>query len=262
VTDRTVAVDLVLSSGFLAFARHVGFLAAVEAAPVRAEAVCGTSSGALVAALWAAGLRADDIADLIAGLRPWALVRPRARPWSGAFDLRALISLLRARLPPAFSDLPIPFAAGVVGRHGHRFVTTGDLPAAVAASCATPHLFAPVWVDGEPCHDGGAADRVGLEAWRAWRPGRRAIVHAVARTAGVDVAADRSGTHWVDTPRSGASFWSLGDVRAQAAVARTLAAPVVAALAADLDFDAAGRRGSTSRAGPAAFAGGGAPAES
>jgi hypothetical protein len=45
----------------------------------------------------------------------------------------------------------------------------------------------------------------------------------VRRTAGVDVASDRAGTLWIETPRSGASFWNLGDVHGQAAEARTLA---------------------------------------
>ena len=51
-------MDLVLSSGFLAFGAHAGFLAAVEEADLQVDAICGTSSGALTGALWASGMDA------------------------------------------------------------------------------------------------------------------------------------------------------------------------------------------------------------
>ena len=47
--------DLVLSSGFLAFAAQCGFLQAVEESGIAVDGVCGTSSGALAGALWASG---------------------------------------------------------------------------------------------------------------------------------------------------------------------------------------------------------------
>ena len=45
-------MDVILSSGFLAFASHIGFLRALEEADVSVDGICGTSSGALVGALW------------------------------------------------------------------------------------------------------------------------------------------------------------------------------------------------------------------
>ena len=47
--------DIVLSSGFLAFAAHAGFLAAVEDVGIKVRGVMGTSSGAITGALYAAG---------------------------------------------------------------------------------------------------------------------------------------------------------------------------------------------------------------
>ena len=55
VIRQAMGFDLVLSSGFLAFARHVGVLRAVERSGQDVTGVCRTSSGALVGALWAAG---------------------------------------------------------------------------------------------------------------------------------------------------------------------------------------------------------------
>lgn len=47
--------DLVLSSGFLAFASHSGFLKAVNEAEVNVGGVMGTSAGALSGSLYSAG---------------------------------------------------------------------------------------------------------------------------------------------------------------------------------------------------------------
>lgn len=47
--------DLVLSSGFLAFAYHAGFLEAVSDAGITVRGVMGTSSGALAGSLFCAG---------------------------------------------------------------------------------------------------------------------------------------------------------------------------------------------------------------
>jgi predicted acylesterase/phospholipase RssA len=227
--------DLLLSSGFLAFARHAGVVQALTDRGLQPEAWVGTSSGAVVAALCCAGLTPAQLLDEIDGVRPWRLMRLHGRPWRGLFEAVGLRALLERHLPTRFEDLPRPLAVGVVGPgRAHRLLTSGPLLPAVLASCAMPGIFAPVEVAGEPLADGGAVDRVALDAWRRWRPGRRAWVHQVARTAGTDVSSDRSGTVWIQTPRSGASFLRLGDVRAQATQAHALTTTV---LAADDDVD-------------------------
>lgn len=216
-------MDLVLSSGFLAFARHLGFLDAIEATGITPEAVVGTSSGALVGALWTAGHPLDEVAAELS--RPPLLgVRPSLVPWRGALSLNAAARRLAAWLPDRIEDLPRPFAVGVVRDGEHELLTEGPLVPTVLASCAMPYVFNPIRIEGRTYADGGAADRLGLDAWRAWRPGRRAIAHAVDRTAGQDVEADLSGVQVVRTPRSGAKLWSLGDFDGQRREARALAA--------------------------------------
>jgi hypothetical protein len=66
--------------------------------------------------------------------------------------------------------------------------------------------------------------------WRAWRGDRPAIAHLVDRTGGKDVDTPLTGLAVVRTPRSGASFWSLGDVGAGASLARERADAVLAGL--------------------------------
>ena len=219
--------DLVLSSGFLAFARHVGFLRAVEEADVEVGAICGTSSGALVASLWAAGMPAEEIGAELSVHPPVRWMRPAWTPWRGLFRIEPVIGRLRQLLPPSFADLRRPLGAGAMDRGGgHHLLTEGDLPEAVAASCAIPRIFQPVTVGGRRLWDGGAVDRVGLAGWRAWRPDRNALVHWVKGTRGKEVDSEFAGLTIVRTPPSGASFFGLRDFEAQVEEARALTAAV------------------------------------
>lgn len=223
-------MDLVLSSGFLAFARHCGFLAGVEDAGVAVDGICGTSSGALVGALWAAGYPAEQIARELSADAPIKSMRPRLAVWSGVFSMSAVLQRLRGWLPARFEDLERPFGVGVLRTDGGgELVTSGSLPEAVAASCAVPWLFAKVDVDGRRLGDGGAVDRLFLQPWLEFRgdAARGPLVHLVDRSAGAptDVPA---GIAAVRTPRSGARFWSLGDFAGQVAQARAATEAVLA----------------------------------
>lgn len=209
-------LDLVLSSGFLAFARHLGFLRAIEEAEVSVRGVCGTSSGALIGALWTAGLSTHEIETIITAQRPSKLLCPTPRLWRGAMSLKGLLTLLKEHLPPTFEQLRFPFAVGVCSRQGdYQLLSSGTLPEAVGASCAIPVVFEPVSVDEVLYSDGGAKDRLGLAQWRSAFPGAPTLVHLVERTAGAVDTSLTGADGVVLSPRSGASFLSLGDVASQ-----------------------------------------------
>ncbi len=219
----TEPMDLILSSGFLAFARHVGAIEAFLSKGVQPEALVGTSSGALVGALFQSGLAPAEVGKLLSERSPLRYMRPHPRPWRGLFSLEPLVPLLRRNLPRTFEELPKPFAVGVRGAEGgHRLICQGDLVSAVMASIAIPHVFPAVLLDGHPYSDGGVVDRTGVDAWRRWRPNCRAIVHVVDRSRGRDVTFDTTNTTLVRTPRSHAKFWSLGDFAAQQLEAKRL----------------------------------------
>ena len=228
--------DLILSSGFLCFSSHAGFLTALEDRNLRADAIVGTSSGALAGALFAAGYGAAEIAHLLSMQRPIALVRP-GLPWQGLASTRKLEARMRELLPATFEELPRPLAVGVydaVAAHGRPraplLLTSGDLPRAVAASCAVPGLFAPVRIGASRFADGGATDRTAAAAWRRWRPGRRALVNLVtdlpepALGPRDGVAAGDADVAVLRTPRARAGLLSLGDFAGERRRAREAAA--------------------------------------
>ena len=233
VIRHIMKTDLILSSGFLAFARHVGVLRALEHRQIEVDGICGTSSGALVGSMWASGVNSDVLAERLAAQTPLSMMRLHWRPWTGLFDMRAVIAQLREWLPPRFEDLSRPFGVGVVDADGRSCVLhSGPLPEAVAASCAIPMVFAPVTIGESTFSDGGAVDRTALNAWREIRGEQRVLLHLVERTAGAEQDLDEA-LDLVDvirTRRSGASFWSLGDFTGQATEAEQSALTLIDAL--------------------------------
>jgi len=210
------AFDLVLSSGFLAFALHTGFLKAVEEAGVPVAGIMGTSAGALAGSLYAAGYSAERVARELSAVPPIQLLRPCWEPWrGGVLSMDAVLERLRDLLPPTFEDLERDFAVGVVDARGnHVLIDEGPLPEAVVASAAIPFVFAAVDVPqargaasgaaaissvdaaeqavaaaekaeqrqedvaaARAFKDGGVVDRIGVKAWRERRRRMHAALH-------------------------------------------------------------------------------------
>lgn len=208
--------DVVLSSGFLAFAEQAGFLRALEECAIRPAAVVGTSSGALAGALWCAGMPARTILDELCAATPLTQLRLCRRPWTGLFSLQPVMDQLAQNLPPRFDGLRVPLGIGVVDSERRPvLLTSGALVEAVAGSCAIPGLFAPVVLEGQTYRDGGVADRTALNAWQQWRPGRHALLHLLDRTSGAPEGNLPANVHVFRSPRSGAALWNLGDVQAR-----------------------------------------------
>src|SRR3954467_4624198 len=66
---RADPFTLAMSSGFFGFYAHAGFLSVLEDEGLLPARVCGSSAGALVAGLWAAGLSTTQIRERFIALR-------------------------------------------------------------------------------------------------------------------------------------------------------------------------------------------------
>jgi predicted acylesterase/phospholipase RssA len=225
-----MAWDVVLSSGYLAFARQIGFLEAIEASGLAVDGLCGTSSGAMVGALWAAGHRAERIAHEVPR-PPMSALRLSWRPWEGFLDQREMLRRLKSLLPAQFSELERPFAVGCMSMAGEPVLLhSGALPEAVAASCAIPWLFRPVLVDGVPTLDGGPRDRTFIRPFRAWRGQRPTLVHLVERSIGAKNPPELGDLPVVHSPRSKAGLFNLGPFEDERRVSRQAAEAVLEGL--------------------------------
>ena len=164
-----------LSSGFFGFFAHAGVVAVLEEEGLLPARIVGSSAGALVGGLWAAGVPAGRIREELLALR-------RAHFWDPAPGLgllrgRMFRERLEAILPVrTFEECPRPLAVSVFDVRARRtaVLRSGPLAPALHASCAAPILFQPVAVGGRLYSDGGVLDRHGLAGVE---PGERVLYH-------------------------------------------------------------------------------------
>lgn len=169
---------LSLSSGFFGFFAHTGVLTVLEDEGLLPSRLTGSSAGALVGGLWAAGLAAPDLRDELNALRREHFWDPS--PGLGFLRGRLFRERLLRLLPVrTFEACRVPLAISVFdvlsGRT--RVIDEGEIAPAIQASCAVPGLFHPVWVDGRPMLDGGIADRPGI---LGLPEGERVLYHHLA----------------------------------------------------------------------------------
>jgi len=161
-------VGLCLASGFFGFFHHAGVMQALVERGIRPTRITGNSAGALVGAMYAAGLEPDRIGDELCaiGLRDfWDMQLPLTRDGFGLLAGHRFRSRLSQALPVhRFEDCRLPLAVGAVGIDDGRLVhfASGPLLPAVHASCAVPYLFSPVRIDGRRYWDGGFGEKCPL----------------------------------------------------------------------------------------------------
>ncbi|GAB4823486.1 hypothetical protein N2152v2_010532 [Parachlorella kessleri] len=203
----------------------------------------GTSAGALSGSLYCAGYAPTEVAAILSRTAPIKRLRPCYSPWAGGMlTLEAVVEELRGLLPPRFDDLPRPLGVGVAGAATgqHVLVDSGVLPEAVAASAAIPLIFSPVQIPGVaggPFMDGGVHCRIGLELWRQGRYSGShagttppAVVHLISRSSpfsGNDSTQGLQNATVLHAPKSGKSFFDLGDFETEFEGARRRALPML-----------------------------------
>lgn len=163
---RTTAVrpviGLVLGAGGSRGFAHVGVLKALEDAGIEADVIVGVSSGAVVAALHAGGIRAADLeASALKiddnDLLDFTMFGPGIIEGGRLQDY--INDTLRNR---PIEALQKPFAAVAAERSTNRMVVfnRGNTGLAVRASASVPKLFWPVVIRGTEYVDGGVASRL------------------------------------------------------------------------------------------------------
>ncbi len=187
-------IGLALGSGGLRGAAHIGVIDELEKAGVRADMVAGTSSGSLIAAMYASGMTpsemeemsravtARDILDPVGAIAffliaPAVLLMLGARPPLPKGILRGgrFEHFLRSRFGKMrMSDLKMPCSVVSVDIHtGEKIVFTSEAPARAAIFKETLYYNAPV-VDAVRA----SCSIPGVFEWKAWE-GRYLVDGAV-----------------------------------------------------------------------------------
>jgi NTE family protein len=167
VTDG--GFGLVLSGGGARGIAHVGVLQALGEHGLRPDCVAGTSAGALVGALWAAGHSTEAMLRFFEQRSPFRLSRLSMRK-PGFIDTQKVIADLRHEFPDdRFEALALPLfvtATDLVTAR-LRVFDSGPLIQAIVASCSIPMLFTPTEIDGCAYIDGGIIDNFPVALLRA-----------------------------------------------------------------------------------------------
>jgi NTE family protein len=167
---RSEKVALVLGAGGARGLAQIGVIDALQARGIDIVAVAGSSSGALVGGVFAAGHLAI-FSEWLCSLNRNQMLRLLDPGLGGnaLFRGERLMHALRARLgEPRIEELPIDFTAVAVDlmRQREVWLRRGDLWDAIRASFAIPGLFTPHVVHGRELVDGGLLAPLPITATR------------------------------------------------------------------------------------------------
>jgi NTE family protein len=155
-------VALALGSGGARGYAHIGVIEALRARDYEIVGIAGSSMGAVVGGLQAAG-RLDEFADWAKSLTQRTILRLLDLSISAAGVMRAekILDAVRDILGPvAIEQLPIPYTAVATDLLTGKSVwfQRGPVDEAIRASIAIPGVIAPHVVDGRLLADGGILD--------------------------------------------------------------------------------------------------------
>ncbi len=165
-------VGLALGGGGARGVAHIAYLKALEEQGIKPGVIAGTSSGAIVGALYAGGVTPDDMYAMLENLLS---VRKR----SGVSLVKALKRdklagalakqfLLKALPKKTFEELEIPLKLVATDFHTleEKVFTSGEILPALLGSIAYPSVFIPQQVGNSYYMDGGATNIVPFDILR------------------------------------------------------------------------------------------------
>lgn len=153
-------IGLALSGGTARSLAHVGVIRALREAGLPVGCVAGTSGGAIVGTIFAAGASDERMAE-IAGSIGWRDLARVSLSKLGLVSSKPIERFMEEALPGGrFEGLRLPCAVTVTNLlTGRREVfRNGPLARVVRASCSIPQIFLPVEIGGTPYVDGGLAE--------------------------------------------------------------------------------------------------------
>ena len=165
-------LGLALGSGAARGLAHIGVLKVLEEAGIQIDIIAGTSMGAFIGAMYAAGVpvtQMEKAALEIDWFRMARLLDP-VLPTSGLTDGKKLVAFMAALLPARdFKDLQQSLAvtATDINTGESIIIKQGDLLEALRASLAFPGIFSPVRFGKRFLVDGGLCKPIPTDVARS-----------------------------------------------------------------------------------------------
>ncbi len=165
-------LGLALGSGAARGLAHIGVLKVLEQENVPVSCIAGTSIGALIGALYAAGVsvaQMEDVARNVDWQKMAGLIDPII-PTSGLIDGKKVSQFISELLPvETFEELRIPLAVVTTDVESGEMliIKRGLLKEALRAAVSFPGLFTPVRFAGRFLVDGGLCNPVPVDVARA-----------------------------------------------------------------------------------------------
>ncbi|NPV71417.1 MAG: patatin-like phospholipase family protein [Firmicutes bacterium] len=162
-------VGVALGGGVVRGLAHIGVLQVLEELGVRIEYIAGTSCGAVIGGLYAAGVPLAGMMDIALHAR-WRDLAEISVRRDGLIGTRKLAAHLDSIIGgKRFEDLDIPFAAVAtdICTGEEVLINSGPVSEAIRASCSIPGIFVPVKMGGRMLVDGGLCNNVPTSVTRA-----------------------------------------------------------------------------------------------
>jgi len=169
VRSERPLIALALGAGGARGFAHVGVIKALEEAGIVPDIVAGTSSGAIVAALYAGGYTGVELEKLASDISESALIDFSlfGKGWVRGEALQHFVNRALGHRPIEQLQKPFAVVATRAGSGEMIVFNRGDPGLAVRASSAVPDLFIAPVIDGIEYIDGGLSTPVPVRVARA-----------------------------------------------------------------------------------------------
>ncbi|MGI9526830.1 MAG: patatin-like phospholipase family protein [Weeksellaceae bacterium] len=158
-------IGLVLSGGGFRGAAHIGVIKAMTERNIVPNFISGTSAGAIIGALYAAGYDWKEMYSFLRSIDIFTIKNYTFNK-AGILDSSKYAKLFNDKFPEnSFESLKIPLFIATTDllEAKTRFYFEGELIPPLIASASLPGIFSPVQFNGRMLCDGGVTDNLPVE---------------------------------------------------------------------------------------------------
>lgn len=163
---RKTKLGLALGGGGCRGIGHIGALKAFEELGIKFDYIAGTSAGSIVASLYALGKTADEMIEIVKGLKKKDIMKgsiPFLKP-AKSERLEELLNKIYGDVM-VFSEMKVPLSVVCTDIKTGKEVDFdyGNVAKVVSGSCSVPGVFTPVVYEGMHLVDGGLRNNVPVD---------------------------------------------------------------------------------------------------